>query len=687
MEFLSITEESELCKQTEKVDVKDREAFRSVQLAKKIAEFVIDEKGHFNDEAARRLVNDFSIRCNTVFDTLFVLQVKRVIALFLEEKKAQILLRQLHFPLANPFLEDLVRKTLHIEGKELEKKDLAKALFVSLIVPLRQTVGSCFATAPLIHVQINDPLFLLEDLLHLMTKGFLKRVVAGDEMRVPVSIKVGSTNSEVHALLLKCYEYTVASFADWKVDFYKWNMFASLGLDQKEEGGIGEIIYQTSEALFNKAKKELEDLQQVLNAHIEDIATLDRFLQSSYAPDQRDRLGRQIAAKEQYRIQSERDYREKEKELEGLSKLYVTMINEMIRLFPHYFQEVYDPDMQVEEAYMYEDSPSGFRLLFKHGRYDPSLWTMIYEEKEYIESLTSFFQLIEPTLVQTGGLEREAKETIEKIISALLERVQSKGFIKMALQRMKKFHQQHVQGSFAVMPWVYTSGGSVEALMKCYFNLKTEPLVEEFFPKSPYDLLTSLLEFLKDLPPLMTQAFENDPSKGFLMTNSLHVFSLRPGITLFSKAWKSPMNTYTYVRDEIIAPVKKYYEERYLSKQEREQLLQRFDAKFFLPDVTVHKMCQAVFSTRNEKLILEFQEALLNILTDLPNIVSFADTNWSNYFFAFIVSPFTFTLELWLKSSYTLKSIYIWQPLFQEKRWAVYREIKQDKKDDIGFKV
>ena len=35
----------------------------------------------------------------------------------------------------------------------------------------------------------------------------------------------------------------MASFCEYKVDLYKWNLFAVLGFDPKEKNGIGEIIY------------------------------------------------------------------------------------------------------------------------------------------------------------------------------------------------------------------------------------------------------------------------------------------------------------------------------------------------------------------------------------------------------------------------------------------------------------
>ena len=46
---------------------------------------------------------------------------------------------------------------------------------------------------------------------------------------------------------------------------------------------------------------------------------------------------------------------------------------------PEYFQEVYDADMHEDvEGSLYDDSPAGFRLLYKHGRRNPGTWTLIH---------------------------------------------------------------------------------------------------------------------------------------------------------------------------------------------------------------------------------------------------------------------------------------------------------------------
>ena len=55
--------------------------------------------------------------------------------------------------------------------------------------------------------------------------------------------------------------------------------------------------------------------------------------------------------------------------------LYQVLIDQYDALFPQYFQEVYDADMHDVQVGPYDDSPAGFRLLFKYGRSNTSQWT------------------------------------------------------------------------------------------------------------------------------------------------------------------------------------------------------------------------------------------------------------------------------------------------------------------------
>jgi hypothetical protein len=112
--------------------------------------------------------------------------------------------------------------------KEKSKAAVRRAVLQAHLTPLRQTIGSCFATAPAIMIQREQPHQFLRDMDSLLSAGELLR---GD-IAVPLS---PSWDGD----LLKGWEFTLASFAEAKTEFSSWNLFSSLGLQPEESGGLG----------------------------------------------------------------------------------------------------------------------------------------------------------------------------------------------------------------------------------------------------------------------------------------------------------------------------------------------------------------------------------------------------------------------------------------------------------------
>src|SRR5262245_28882444 len=97
---------------------------------------------------------------------------------------------------------------------------------------------------------------------------------------------------------------------------------------------------------------------------------------------------------------------------EGISSLLVSLLRHVDRQSQEYVQEVFDPSVAGKEDELFEDSPAGFRLLYKHGRADASTWELIYDEKTYIQSLRSFFTAVEGEVEIPPGLEKEFVSTL-----------------------------------------------------------------------------------------------------------------------------------------------------------------------------------------------------------------------------------------------------------------------------------
>ncbi len=98
---------------------------------------------------------------------------------------------------------------------------------------------------------------------------------------------------------------------------------------------------------------------------------------------------------------------------------------------------MYDAQMQEAIEEIYDDSPAGFRLVFKHGREDPSLWTLIYNEDDFIKSLVEFFLLIEGEAIHSCEWEK-GKDEVAWITGIIVRHIREPFFLEMAFKRIKK---------------------------------------------------------------------------------------------------------------------------------------------------------------------------------------------------------------------------------------------------------
>ncbi|MDN3506095.1 MAG: hypothetical protein P0S96_02585 [Simkaniaceae bacterium] len=101
-------------------------------------------------------------------------------------------------PLFDPKYEEMIASYLGVE--KLTQEHLKFAVRSALSTPLRQQIGSCFATAPAIIVHEEQPEQFLRDLKELLYTGKLTRVIAGVEYTVPISPTAGRFNE--HPLLI-----------------------------------------------------------------------------------------------------------------------------------------------------------------------------------------------------------------------------------------------------------------------------------------------------------------------------------------------------------------------------------------------------------------------------------------------------------------------------------------------------
>ncbi len=230
----------------------------------------------------------------------------------------------------------------------------------------------------------------------------------------------------------------------------------------------------------------------------------------------------------------------------------------------------------------YADSPAGFRLVYKQGRQDASLWMLIHTKEEYISCLVDFFRSIEPEVVHACEKEEE-KRDVEEVITLLITHVRSLEFLETAIMRMAKAHElPFVKDPIADLdklekkPWEYLSGGTMPTLLKVYFRKEMEPKQEDKWVESEIELAVFVLDTLKHLSPLYTDPYLRHSERGMFMQSPNHAFLLKPGWLPFREGWRADIFTYTWVRDQMVIPAKSFYDALSLITDEQRFLIDSF---------------------------------------------------------------------------------------------------------------
>lgn len=550
---------------------------------------------------------------------------------YLQSKEGKILLSRFKLPVVNGYVEMLIRRTLRLTDREkLTNDHLQIAVVSALIYPLRQVIGSCFATAPAIYIQNELPERLLLDLYDLMMMGKMKRTFVGEEYTVPISPKWGE-REEDHPLL-RVWEYTIASYSDYKTTFSRWNLYESLGLDPKNKGGIGAFIYQFLQEKLDITNQEVEKLHADYSRAIDEARVSQALLRQADSPD-RMRIRKAEMEVRTHHASVCKDIRDKAHEKAShLSQFFPFLIEHYVEKFQEHFLEVFDAEAHYTNEAIYEDSPAGFRLVYKHGRSDPSAWTFIKKEGEFFDALRHFFLAVESQIAAESEWE-EGAIVLEQITTDVVHFIDTESFRKYALKKKK--------------PWSYTSGGSLHTLIKGYFSIEGEIAEEKRPIQSPTDLLTFLLDLLKALPYSVTMPFEKNPDKSLLMYSPTHVFLLKPGLGLFKEGWLDKGFTYTWIRDYVIEPTRSHLETVRLDREMQTLLASKLSSSDFYP--SPHTLTLPEFRVHLLDAFPEQEDQIDNLLfLSFPNQpLLFADTNWLDYFFAFAVNPGTLELDLY----------------------------------------
>ena len=507
--------------------------------------------------------------------------------------------------------------------------------------------------------------------------------------------------------LLRAWEFSIASFSDVKIEFARWNLFIGLGLHPDEKDGIGEFLYAHVNGLLQKCYLEMDLLEKEYEQELGAMRALEVMLENAMGETRRHQIQSEwITRNTQSNAIAEMREKngEKAKSLVGFFSWLIERYDEKMREF---FQELFDPSLQIDVG-IYDDSPAGFRLVYKHGRSDASQWSAIQTEEEYISALRDFFSQMEREFEVPQIL---GKELFEEITTALVQFIQGDAFIQGALARAK--------GRGRLSPWHYISGGTLEELLMVYCN-RARPFKEvKIVPHSPHELL-QFFASLNRVGPLLvhspTHAFLAYPERleGKTVLYSLpkqewnekmqehliHRFSLRlaqseRGLFIHRMRQSGAVDSHASLKERCLqamsAQVKMkealidsfLYENEFLLNptEGKEALLkilsslgsfnlkEPIDLPFWGPLDLYNGAKRAILqSSMNAISEIDWDAKIAKVMRSLkllPDALLFADTNWSGWFFGFVQNPLSAQLELWrLNRTATIGS-----PMIEWKEW------------------
>ena len=171
---------------------------RNVLRVRELANLLVDDEGKLIVSQIPEVIKNFkenlySLGPNRQHDAKRQEHIIHVLELLLQNKKLVMRLNTISKPHMHRYAEEIIRETLQLPPKTIITDAHARRAALSAwMCYLRQNVGSCFATAPAIIVQEEQPEIFLRDLQELLTTGRFKRTFGGVEYAVPLSYSWGA---------------------------------------------------------------------------------------------------------------------------------------------------------------------------------------------------------------------------------------------------------------------------------------------------------------------------------------------------------------------------------------------------------------------------------------------------------------------------------------------------------------
>ncbi len=378
--------------------------------------------------------------------------------------------------------------------------------------------------------------------------------------------------------LIKSWEFSLASFAETKAQLGSWNFYSSLGLNAQEPYGIGSCLYNIITRKLEQYNRVTQELHISYEHKFAEVKQAEYQLNNTTSNQdyQWNKMEYHNRVGEMNSILEERKYAHHR--AERFAALYQYVIDYYESKFSEYFQEVYDADMHDVTNNLYDDSPAGFRLLYKFGRSDSSTWQMIYSAEDFIDCLIKFFNATEREMLNEEGMEGLGDDLTE-CVSEVVDLIRTDEFLEASLYRMAAAHQAPIPNQPLLnmdqvdkKPWVYVSGGTMDTLVSCYYCREQKPKGETVNVESEVHLVSFLIETMKRLPDKNAKAIEKDRSKMLLMHSPTHAFLLTPGKKCYYEAWHDAQSSSAWVNSQLVMPGKNFIQQILLDEQEMRQI-------------------------------------------------------------------------------------------------------------------
>ena len=453
-------------------------------------------------------------------------------AALIKEKKATLLVER-HLPLFQKdfyLLEQLCRASRTPPARWVEELiersidhtkatyPLQTAVITALFTPLRQSIGSCFASACAIFVQFHNPDQMVQDLIDLLTQGFLKRIDQDTLFHYPLCPAEN---------LLKAWEFTIASMSGNRNQLLRWNLSHILGIQSDSPLSLGAMIHQkgkeTERLLEQEARKVQEEVliekrQLELYESMTRQSDFERAKRAhSMADLQANALERTLAKAHQIKEQVDLLYHLPQKLQEEIES-YLDL----------YFVELYDPSLLQPGS-----ENAGFTLHFK-PQTSPLSWTKIHDESSLTQAINLFLSQIERKILEKEQW-RSLEPLIQDLFSSWQELLRNPSFAAHAKGRLETAHQSSTLKTQVLSAWSYISGGTFHSLLEIYFGRKFYEKTLEI--SSPLDIVEKLVEFMKTIPPLYSNQALKDPRFHFFLSMPGHAMLFWPSAEPFKTLW------------------------------------------------------------------------------------------------------------------------------------------------------